>query len=107
MIIGSELEHKPLGIKTCTVIAVVSCLMTIVSIKAAYTFPLNDRLIMDPMRLAAQIVSGIGFLGAGVIIRRSNDVIGGLTTAAIIWGAAGLGIATGAGFYIEAIVTMQ
>ncbi len=58
---------------------------------------------MDPLRLAAQIVSGIGFLGAGVILRRGNDSISGLTTAAIIWGAAGIGIAVGAGFYIEAI----
>lgn len=107
MIIGieRELEHKPLGLKTCTVIAVVSCLMTIVSIKAVYTFELHDRIMMDPLRLAAQIVSGIGFLGAGVIMHRSNDVISGLTTAAIIWGAAGLGIASGAGFYAEAIIT--
>jgi len=57
---------------------------------------------MDPLRLAAQIVSGIGFLGAGVILRRGNDTISGLTTAALIWGAAGIGIAVGAGFYVEA-----
>ena len=53
---------------------------------------------MDPMRLAAQIVSGIGF-GAGVILRRSNDVISGLTTASMVWAASALGIAIGAGFY--------
>ena len=59
---------------------------------------------MDPLRLAAQIVSGIGFLGAGVILRRGNDSISGLTTAALIWGAAGVGIAVlGAGYYIEAL----
>ena len=58
---------------------------------------------MDPLRLAAQIVSGIGFIGAGVILRRDNS-ISGLTTAAIIWGAAGIGIAVGAGFFFEAIV---
>jgi len=57
---------------------------------------------MDPLRLAAQIVSGIGFLGAGAILRRGNDSITGLTTAAMIWGAASIGIAVGAGFYIEA-----
>ncbi|KAF6510612.1 Mg(2+) transport ATPase protein C [Geobacillus stearothermophilus] len=56
---------------------------------------------MDPLRLAAQIVSGVGFLGAGVILRRGNDSITGLTTAAIIWGAAGIGVAVGAGFYWE------
>lgn len=61
---------------------------------------------MDPLRLAAQIVSGIGFLGAGVILRKGNDSITGLTTAAMIWGAAGIGIAVGAGFYIEAFATV-
>lgn len=61
---------------------------------------------MDPLRLAAQIVSGIGFLGAGVILRKGNDSITGLTTAAMIWGAAGIGIAVGAGFYIEAFITV-
>jgi putative Mg2+ transporter-C (MgtC) family protein len=67
-------------------------------------FPNSDhvKITMDPLRLAAQIVSGIGFLGAGVILRRGNDSISGLTTAAMIWGAAGIGIAVGAGFYIEA-----
>lgn len=61
---------------------------------------------MDPMRLAAQIVSGIGFLGAGVILRRSNDVISGLTTASMVWAASALGIAIGAGFYLQATVAM-
>ncbi len=61
---------------------------------------------MDPMRLAAQIVSGVGFLGAGVILRRNNDVISGLTTAAMIWAASGLGIAIGAGFYIESFYSV-
>jgi len=61
---------------------------------------------MDPLRLAAQIVSGIGFLGAGVILRRGNDSITGLTTAAMIWGAAGIGIAVGAGFYMDATLAV-
>lgn len=55
------------------------------------------------MRLAAQIISGIGFLGAGVIMHRSDDAISGLTTAAIVWASAGIGIASGNGFYIHAI----
>src|SRR5699024_8520166 len=58
---------------------------------------------MDPMRLAAQIVSGIGFLGAGVILQRKNDVISGLTSAALIWAASALGITVGVGLYKEAI----
>ena len=106
LIIGleRELKRKPLGLKTCLVISIVSCLLTIVSIESAYLFGDSDyvQITMDPLRLAAQIVSGIGFLGAGVILRKGNDTITGLTTAALIWGAAGVGIATGAGFYLEA-----
>ena len=56
------------------------------------------------MRLAAQVISGIGFLGAGVILHKKNDAISGLTTAAIIWAAAGIGIATGAGFIFDALI---
>lgn len=107
LIIGleRELKRKPVGLKTSLVISIASCLLTIVSIQAAYTFPHSDfvNITMDPLRLPAQIVSGIGFLGAGVILRRGNDSISGLTTAAMIWGAAGIGIAVGAGFYFEAI----
>lgn len=106
LIIGleRELKRKPVGLKTSLVISIVSCLLTIVSIESAYMFPNSDKvkIQMDPLRLAAQIVSGIGFLGAGVILRRGNDSISGLTTAAMIWGAAGIGIAVGAGFYLEA-----
>ncbi|MEK3937554.1 MgtC/SapB family protein [Sporosarcina sp. FSL W7-1349] len=99
-----EMKKKPIGLKTSAVIATFSCLMTIISIEAAYLVPPRDdiNVTMDPLRLAAQIVSGIGFLGAGAILRRDNDNITGLTTAAMIWGAAGIGIAVGAGFYIEA-----
>ncbi|GIQ61685.1 hypothetical protein PACILC2_02530 [Paenibacillus cisolokensis] len=108
LIIGleRELKSKPLGLKTSPVIAIISCLLTIVSIESAYLSPGSDavRIQMDPLRLAAQIVSGIGFLGAGVILKRGNDHISGLTTAAMIWGAAGVGIAVGAGFYYEAII---
>ncbi|MED3563131.1 MgtC/SapB family protein [Bacillus xiapuensis] len=106
LIIGleRELKRKPVGLKTSLVMSIVSCLLTIVSIQSAYMFPDSEhvKITMDPLRLAAQIVSGIGFLGAGVILRRGNDSISGLTTAAMIWGAAGIGIAVGAGFYWEA-----
>ncbi|KIL46868.1 hypothetical protein KP77_24360 [Jeotgalibacillus alimentarius] len=106
MIIGieRELKRKPVGLKTSLVISIASCLLTIVSIESAYSFSGDEEvnITMDPLRLAAQIVSGIGFLGAGVILHKGNDTISGLTTAAIIWGAAGVGIAVGAGFYIEA-----
>lgn len=110
LIIGleREMKRKPVGLKTTLVISIVSCLLTVVSIESAYMFPGSDdvNVTMDPLRLAAQIVSGIGFLGAGVILRRDNNSISGLTTAAIIWGAAGIGIGVGAGFYLESIAGM-
>ena len=110
LIIGieREIKQKPVGLKTSLVISIVSCLLTIVSIESAYLSPGSDEvnITMDPLRLAAQIISGIGFLGAGVILRRDNDSISGLTTAALIWGAAGIGVSVGAGFYTEAIVVV-
>lgn len=110
LIIGieRELKKKPVGLKTSLVIATFSCLLTIISIETAYSTPPREgvNITMDPLRLAAQIVSGVGFLGAGVILRRGNDSITGLTTAAMIWGAAGIGIAVGAGFYILAALTV-
>ncbi|MFD1775116.1 MgtC/SapB family protein [Paenibacillus rhizophilus] len=104
--IDRQLKQKPLGIRTSMVISIASCLVTIVSIRAFDEFSGADHPNMDPMRLAAQIVSGIGFLGAGVILRRGGDAISGLTSAALIWTASGIGIAVGAGFYIEAAIAV-
>lgn len=106
--IERELKKKPVGLKTSLVIATFSCLLTIISIETAYSTPAREdiNITMDPLRLAAQVVSGIGFLGAGVILRRGNDSISGLTTAAMIWGAAGIGIAVGAGFYMDAAIAV-
>ena len=110
LIIGieRELKKKPVGLKTSLVIATFSCLLTIISIETAYSTPSRDdiNITMDPLRLAAQVVSGVGFLGAGVILRKGNDSITGLTTAAMIWGAAAIGIAVGAGFYFQAFATV-
>ncbi|QPB41668.1 MgtC/SapB family protein [Rodentibacter haemolyticus] len=100
-----ELKHKPVGIKTCAIIAITTCTLTIVSIQAAEHYAqVSENIRTDPMRLAAQVISGIGFLGAGVILHKKNDAISGLTTAAIIWAAAGIGIATGAGFIFDAFI---
>ena len=107
LILGLEREakHKALGLKTCVVIAIASCLLTIVSIDFALTSYKNDLFTgADPMRLAAQIVTGVGFLGAGVILRRESNVISGLTTAAIVWAASGFGIGIGAGYYLEVAI---
>lgn len=107
LVLGLEREakHKALGLKTCVVIAIASCLLTIVSIEFALT-PYKGIIFTgaDPMRLASQIVSGVGFLGAGVILRRESNVISGLTTAAIVWAASGFGIGIGAGYYLEVAI---
>ncbi|OAQ13948.1 MgtC/SapB family protein [Bibersteinia trehalosi] len=106
-LIGLEREkkRKPVGIKTCMIISVTTCLLTIVSIQAAeYYAALSDNIRTDPMRLAAQVISGIGFIGTGVIMHRTNDVVSGITTAAMIWAAAAVGISIGAGFYQAVII---
>lgn len=109
LFLGLEREgkHKALGIKTCMIISITSCLLTIVSIDFAVsgyqgTFFTGS----DHMRLASQIISGVGFLGAGVIFRRDDDVISGLTTAAIVWTAAGFGIAIASGYYLAVGISL-
>ena len=84
-IIGPERESKgkPVGFKTCVILSVASCVLTVVSIQSAeYYAEISMNIRSDPMRLAAQIISGVGFLGAGVILHRHDDAISGLTTAA-------------------------
>lgn len=100
--IDRQIKQKQLGLRPSMVICIASCLVTIVSVEAFGKFGGANHPNMDPMRLAAQIVSGVGFIGAGVILRRSNEVISGLTSAALIWSASALGITIGAGFYLEA-----
>src|SRR5699024_12112818 len=98
-----ELKRKSLGLKTILVISIVSCLLTIVSIQSAYIFQDSAfvDIRMDHLRLAAQLVSGVGFLGAGVILRRDDDTVSGLSTSAIAWGGAGIAVATGAESYTD------
>lgn len=109
VILGLEREakHKELGLKTCSVIAIASCLLTIVSIEFTLN-PYKGTIFTgaDPMRLASQIVTGVGFLGAGVILRRDSNIISGLTTAAIVWAASGFGIGIGAGYYLEVAISI-
>ncbi|WP_309122836.1 MgtC/SapB family protein [Paenibacillus sp.] len=92
-------KHKPAGVKTYMFVTVASALITIVSIQSvSYYGHMHDRTMMDPMRLAAQIVTGLGFLGAGLIMKTGFEVKG-LTSAAMILFAGGVGIGIGAGFY--------
>ncbi|WP_214626988.1 MgtC/SapB family protein [Paenibacillus agaridevorans] len=101
LLIGFDRTHKnkPAGVKTFTFVTVACALITIVSIESVDVFGhLHDRTMMDPMRLAAQIVTGLGFLGAGLIMKSGFEVKG-LTSAAMILFAGGVGIGIGAGFY--------
>lgn len=102
--IGLERERqlKSAGVRTHTLVGLGSALFTIVSAYGFASVTTPDAII-DPTRIAAQIVSGVGFLGAGVIFVRQNAVTG-LTTAASIWVAAAIGMACGAGMPIVAVV---
>jgi putative Mg2+ transporter-C (MgtC) family protein len=100
--IGIERERLAwaAGLRTHMLVCVGACLIMIVS---AYGFGgvLGKNVILDPSRVAAQVVSGIGFLGAGTILLR-GEIVRGLTTAASLWAVAAVGLAIGGGLYIEA-----
>ncbi|MDR6868133.1 putative Mg2+ transporter-C (MgtC) family protein [Microbacterium resistens] len=102
-IIGLERQRrlKSAGLRTHTLVGVGSAVFTLVSAYGFATVTSPDALL-DPSRIAAQVVSGIGFLGAGVIFVRQNAV-SGLTTAASIWVTAAIGMASGAGMPLIAI----
>jgi putative Mg2+ transporter-C (MgtC) family protein len=98
-----ERAGKPAGLRTHMLICIGSAVFTVVSIYAFKGLPGGAA---DPSRLAAGVVTGIGFLGAGAIIFRSQDgYIAGLTTAATIWVVAAIGVAVGSGLYVASIVT--
>src|SRR5213595_1588434 len=93
-----ELRDKPAGLRTNILICVGSTLFMSISTRVAQV------LGGDPTRIAAQIISGIGFLGAGAVLHSHGFVLG-LTTAATIWVVAGIGMALGSGMYLVAIFT--
>ncbi|MBM7623480.1 MgtC/SapB family protein [Sporohalobacter salinus] len=95
-----ESHSRPAGFRTNVLVCLGSALIMIVSIKFYTLFQASRT--NDPGRIAAQVVSGIGFLGAGTIIREGFSVKG-LTTAAGLWAVAGVGLAVGAGFYFSSI----
>jgi putative Mg2+ transporter-C (MgtC) family protein len=92
-----ELQRQPAGFRTHSLVSLGAALFTVVS---AYGFS-GD--LVDPTRIAAQIVSGIGFIGAGTILQHRGH-IRGLTTAASLWSVAAIGTAAGAGLYVVALV---
>lgn len=102
-IIGFEREHvhRPAGFRTHILVCVGSALVMITSEYIYYNF--SSHVNTDPARLGAQVISGIGFLGAGTIIKEGISVKG-LTTAASLWAVSCIGIAVGIGFYVGAFI---
>ena len=105
-IVGYERERqqRPAGFRTHILVCVGSTLIMLVS---AYGFAggaAGDGVLYDPTRIAANVVTGVGFLGAGTILRHGNT-ISGLTTAASLWIVSGIGLAVGIGFYAGALMT--
>lgn len=101
-----EIHGRPAGLRTHMLVCLASALM----IQASHVVPLGVateseavRIVMDPNRLAAGIVTGIGFLGAATVIR-AGDIVRGITTGATVWSVAGLGIVIGQGEYVLALV---
>ena len=105
--IGLERERKTwsAGMRTHMLVCVGSCLIMIVSAFGFQDILGKENITLDPSRIAAQEVSGIGFIGAGTILFQKQGTVKGLTTAAGLWTVAGIGLATGGGLYITAIMT--
>jgi putative Mg2+ transporter-C (MgtC) family protein len=106
--IGLERERveRAAGLRTVTLVSVGSALFMIISSHGLYAESTSGvaAIRFDPSRLAAQVVSGIGFLGAGAILLRRN-LVRGLTTAATVWATAAIGLAAGAGLLMTAVIT--
>ncbi|WP_434419954.1 MgtC/SapB family protein [Nannocystis pusilla] len=90
-----ELRNKPAGISTNCFVIAGACLFTFISQQADPS---------SPARIAAQVVSGVGFLGAGMILKAAGDKITNLTTAASVWFAAAIGMSIGMGWYVVAAI---
>jgi len=106
-LIGLERERKnwSAGLRTHTMVSVGSCLIMIVSMYGFMEVLKFDKVELDPSRVAAQVISGIGFIGAGTILFLNRGVIRGLTTASGLWTVAAIGLATGSGLYFAASAT--
>ena len=105
-VIGFERERLAwaAGMRTHMLVCVGSCLIMIVSAFGFSDILGKPNVTLDPSRIAAQVVSGIGFLGAGTILLR-GEVVKGLSTAAGLWAVAAIGLAAGSGLYVAALAT--
>ncbi|MDN5285569.1 MAG: putative Mg2+ transporter-C (MgtC) family protein [Mucilaginibacter sp.] len=106
-IIGWERERRQwtAGLRTHMMVCLGAALIMLVSTYGFQDVVGKPGIELDPSRVAAQVVSGIGFLGAGTIFFLRNEVVKGLTTAAGLWTVAAIGLAVGGGLYIEAVST--
>jgi putative Mg2+ transporter-C (MgtC) family protein len=91
-----EIRHKSAGLRTYTVVGTAAALFLLISKYGFTNVLINDRIVLDPSRVAAQVVTGIGFIGAGLIFVH-NEKVNGLTTAATVWLVTAVGMACGAG----------
>ena len=97
-----QLQRRTAGLRTHILVCLGSCLIMLTSL---YVFDIYKHIVaLDPARIAAGVITGIGFLGAGAIIR-AQEGVKGLTTAASLWVVAGIGLAVGCGFYNAAVYT--
>ncbi|MBB6143804.1 putative Mg2+ transporter-C (MgtC) family protein [Silvibacterium bohemicum] len=97
-----EIRHKSAGLRTYTIVGTTAALFLLISKYGFSDILINDRIVLDPSRVAAQVVTGIGFIGAGLIFVR-GDRVAGLTTAATVWLVTGIGMACGAGLPLLAV----
>ena len=106
-LIGLERERKhwAAGLRTHMMVCVGACLIMMVSAFGFSDILGTPNVTLDPSRIAAQVVSGIGFIGAGTILLLKQGTIKGLTTASGLWTVAAIGLATGGGMYFAAIAT--
>lgn len=106
-LVGLERERKDwaAGLRTHMMVCVGSCLIMIVSAYGFSDILGADHIVLDPARIAAQVISGIGFIGAGTILFLRQGTIRGLTTASGLWTVAAIGLATGGGMYFAAGIT--
>jgi putative Mg2+ transporter-C (MgtC) family protein len=103
IVIGFEREilHKPAGVRTIGIVTLGGCLVMLLGLRLHEAY----GAVTDPVRMASQVITGIGFLGAGVIIQTRMNVQG-LTTAAVVWLMAVIGLAIGAGWYVPALAAV-
>ena len=106
-LVGIERERKnhAAGLRTHILVCLGSCLIMVLSMYGFSAFAGEPNVRLDPARLAAQVITGVGFLGAGTILFTGKSITG-LTTAASVWVVMAIGLAVGAGFYMPAVTAV-